>query len=98
MEDYWKTLNYQSLIIEEWDDEYTVFQPDAGKTHCLNEMSIRILMYLENRAPRALLTQDICNYLAEKFNIEPDTVFLKQVNKTLHRFDELGLIKQNSSR
>lgn len=98
MEDYWKTLNYQSLIIEEWDGEYTVFQPDAGKTHYLNEMSIQILMYLENRAPRALLTQDICNYLAEKFIIESDTVFLKQVNKTLHRFDELGLIKQNSSR
>lgn len=96
MEVCWKTLNYHSLIIEEWDGEYTVFQPDAGKTHYLNEMSIHMLIYLENRAPMALPAKDIGNYLAEKFQIEPDAVFLRQINKTLHRFDELGLIKQIS--
>ena len=96
MGDCWKTLNYRSLIIEEWDSEFTVFQPDAGKTHYLNEMSVQILLHLETSAPAALSTTDICNYLANKFQIQSDTVFLKQVNKTLHRFDELGLIKQNS--
>ena len=96
MEVYWKTLNYHSLIIEEWDGEFTVFQPEAGKTHYLNEMSIQMLMYLENKAPMALPAKDICNYLAEKFQIESDAVFFKQINKTLHRFDELGLIKQIS--
>lgn len=96
MGDCWKTLNYRSLIIEEWDSEFTVFQPDAGKTHYLNEMSVQILLYLETSAPAALSTAAICNYLANKFQIQSDTVFIKQVNKTLHRFDELGLIKQNS--
>lgn len=96
MGDCWKTLNYRSLIIEEWDSEFTVFQPDAGKTHYLNEMSVQILLHLKTSAPAALSTTDICNYLANKFQIQSDTVFLKQVNKTLHRFDELGLIKQNS--
>lgn len=96
MEYCWKTLNYHYLIIEEWYGEYTVFQPDAGKTHYLNEMSIQMLIYLKNNAPRALSTKNICIYLAEKFQIEPDAVFFKQINKTLHRFDELGLIKHIS--
>ena len=68
MGDYWKTLNYRSLIIEEWNSEFTVFQPDAGKTHYLNEMSVQILLYLETSAPAALSTTDICNYLANKLD------------------------------
>ena len=96
METCWKTLNYHSLIIEEWDGEFTVFQPEAGKTHYLNEMSIQMLIYLENNAPMALPAKDICHYLAEKYQIESNAIFFMQINKTLHRFDELGLIEQIS--
>lgn len=96
VEECWKTLNYGSLIIEEWDGEFTVFQPDAGKTHYLNEMSVQILIYIENNAPTALSTADICDYLVKKFQLQTDTAFPKQINKTLRRFDELGLVKQIS--
>ncbi|MBK7354157.1 MAG: HPr-rel-A system PqqD family peptide chaperone [Nitrosomonas sp.] len=94
MEKCWKTLDYQSLIIEEWDSGFTVFQPDSGSTHYLNKMSVLILKYLENDSLAPLSTVRICNYLVTEFQLQPDTAFSKQVNKTLYRFDELGLVKQ----
>lgn len=96
MEECWKTLNYSSLIIEEWDSEFTVFQPDAGKTHYLNEMSVQILRYIEDNSPAALSTAHICDYLVKKFQLQPNATFPKQVIKTLRRFDELGLVKHIS--
>lgn len=88
---FWRRIGLSSLHIEEWEGEYTVFQQDSGKTHFLNQMGIEILAYLDGHSAS---TDDICRYLLEQYQMEPDTFFDDQVSKTLYRFEELGLTQQ----
>ncbi len=87
----WQSVNFSSLRIEEWDGEYTMFQPEAGKTHFLNQMSMKIITYL-SQAPAS--TDEICHTLAVKFQLTSDTTFSRNIDNTLHHFDALGLIKK----
>lgn len=88
---FWQTVDYSSLLTEEWHGEFTVFQLQTGKTHFFNQMSLFILELLGDKP----LTEDtICCTVAEQFQQENDLKFSEQVIKTLHRFDELGLIEQ----
>ncbi len=91
----WKAVDSSTLLIEEWNSEYTVFQPQAGKTHFCNQMGLLILESLSNGAP--ISENSICSVLAEQFHQENDSKFSEQVIKTLHRFDELGLIEEAKS-
>jgi PqqD family protein of HPr-rel-A system len=85
----WCSSEFSSLRIENWDGEYTVFQPASGKTHFLNEMGLRILTLLD----QAPVTPDaICEKLAEVFSIQADGNFQQQIAATLQRFEALGLI------
>lgn len=85
----WRSANFLSLRIENWDGEYTVFQPESGKTHFLNEMGLCILTLLD-QAPITLDT--ICEKLAEAFSVQVDEHFRQQIVATLQRFETLGLI------
>jgi len=87
----WQSVSFSSLRIEEWDGEYTMFQPEAGKTHFLNQMSMKIISYL-SQVPAS--TDEICHALAVQFQQIPDTTFSRNIDKTLHHFDALGLIKK----
>lgn len=91
---FWRFVNFQSLRIEEWDGEYTVFQPESGKTHFLNQMGMQILMDLQSHPLSAISVDEICESLTKQFQLQSDFLFVEQVNKTLRRFDELGLIEQ----
>jgi PqqD family protein of HPr-rel-A system len=90
----WRSVNFSSLHIEEWNGEYTVFHPESGKTHFLNQMGFQILVDLHSRPLSAISVDEICQNLMNQFQLQSDTTFSDQVSKTLHRFDELGLIKQ----
>lgn len=90
----WRSVNFSSLHIEEWNGEYTVFHPESGKTHFLNQMGFQILMDLHRHPLSAISIDEICQSLINQFQLQPDTAFSDQVNKILHRFDELGLIEQ----
>ena len=85
----WRSSNFSLLHVENWDGEYTVFQPESGKTHFLNEMGLRILTLLD-QTPAPLDT--ICAKLAEAFSIQSDGHFQQQIAATLQRFETLGLI------
>lgn len=86
---YWYSTLCSSLRIENWDGEFTVFQPASGKTHFLNEMGLQILVLLD-RAPATLDT--VCIKLAELFAITNDARFRQQIAGTLQRYEALGLI------
>jgi PqqD family protein of HPr-rel-A system len=86
---YWHITCLSSLRIENWDGEYTVYQPASGKTHFLNEMGLRILTLLD-QAPFTL--DAICAKLAEAFSIQANGHFQQQISATLQRFEALGLI------
>jgi len=88
---YWQPVGFSSLRIEEWNGEFTVFQPDSGKTHFLNEMGMQIITSLHKSPASA---DEICRVLAEQFQLMPDQNFSLQIIKTLHRLDELGLIEK----
>jgi len=75
--------------VVDWDGEFTVFQPAAGKTHFLNEMGLHILILLD-RAPTTL--EHLCQLLAERFSLLSDESFMQQIQQTLHRFEALGLV------
>ncbi|WP_324519686.1 HPr-rel-A system PqqD family peptide chaperone [Nitrosomonas europaea] len=87
---YWRlNSSLSSIRIKNWGGEFTVFQPESGKTHFLNEMGLQILTILD-RSPATLET--ICKALSEYFSLQPDKDFPGQIAKTLHRFETLGLI------
>ncbi|QOJ08395.1 HPr-rel-A system PqqD family peptide chaperone [Nitrosomonas sp. H1_AOB3] len=85
----WYLSCFLSLRIENWEGEFTVFQPESGKTHFLNEMGLKILTILD-QSPATLET--VCKALSEYFSLQPDKDFPGQIAKTLHRFETLGLI------
>lgn len=85
----WQKPDFSSLRIENWDGEFTVFQPESGKTHFLNEMGLRVLILLD-QSPATL--ESICKELSEYFVLQPDKIFSGQIAKTLYRFEALGLI------
>lgn len=87
----WQSVEFSFLRIEEWNGEFTVFQPDSGKTHFLNQMGMQIITSLHQSPASA---DDICRVLAERFQLIPDQNFSRQIIKTLHRLDELGLIEK----
>lgn len=88
---YWQSNHFHSLLIEDWGGEYTVFQPESGKTHFLNQMSIELLSFLSQRSATVL---DICHYLSTAFEQEADQDFRDNIEKILHHFDALGLIQK----
>ena len=87
----WQSVSFSFLQIEEWNEEFTVFQPDSGKTHFLNQMGMQIILSLD-RSPAS--TDDICKSLAEQFQLTHDHDFFQQVIKTLYRLNELGLVEK----
>lgn len=88
---YWQSVSFSSLQIEEWYEEYTVFQPDSGKTHFLNKMGLQIILCLD-QSPAS--EDEVCQMIAEQFQLIPDQNFSRHVIKTLHRFDALGLVEK----
>ena len=87
----WRSVSFSFLRIEEWDEEFTVFQPNSGKTHFLNQMGLQIILNLDQSPAPA---DEICRVLAEQFQLTHDQNFSLQIVKTLNRFDELGLIEK----
>ena len=85
----WCSSEFSSLQIENWDGEYTVYQPASGKTHFLNEMGLSILTLLD-QSPNTLDT--VCIKLSEVFSVQADDHFQQQIAATLQRFEALGLI------
>lgn len=88
---FWETVDFSSLRIENWDGEYTVFQSKSEKTHFLNQMGLHILSLLD-QSPSSL--EAICQNLANQFQVQLDAHFSVQILRTLHRFEELGLIRR----
>ncbi|SFK67366.1 PqqD family protein, HPr-rel-A system [Nitrosomonas aestuarii] len=88
---FWQSNNFQTLLIEDWGDEYTVFQPDSGKTHYLNQMSMHILSFLNQHSASVF---DISSHLGEQFEQNSDKEFQQNIQKILYHLDALGLIKK----
>ncbi len=88
---YWRSVAFSSLHIEEWNEEFTVFQPYSGKTHFLNAAGMQIVSKLD-QSPASV--DEICKVLAEQFQLILNQDYSQQILKTLHRFEELGLIEK----
>ena len=88
---YWQSVSFSSLQIKEWDEEFTVFQPDSGKTHFLNQMGMSIISSLDQSPATEAV---ICQFLMTQFQLAPDQDFSLQINKILNRFNALGLIEK----
>jgi len=90
----WRASNFPALLIHDWDGgEYTVFQPESGKTHFLNRMSIALLAFLNENPATAL---QVSRHLSEIFEQESDQNFQDNIEKILYHLDTLGLIKKES--
>lgn len=80
-----------NLYWETWENQWSCYQPASGETHFLNPLGAAILTHLES-APGTL--NDLCERLAEDFDVAPADNLRAQVASTLARFDELGLIRR----
>ena len=87
----WQANHFHSLLIEDWGGEFTVYQPNSGKTHFFNQMSLQILSFLDQHSATTL---EISNHLRELYDQEFDQDFDDNIEKILYHFDELGLIKK----
>ena len=93
----WRTINYRSMLIREWEDGYTVFQPDSGKTHFLNSMAMRVLEKLNSITEDNLSEGEIVADLLTQFSPTTTPEFFAGLDSTLSRLDELGLIECSAS-
>ena len=93
----WRAINYRSLLIREWEDGYTVFQPDSGKTHFLNSMAMRVLEKLDSVSGDNLSEGEIVTDLVTQFGQTTSPEFSVALDNTLSRLDELGLIERSAS-
>ncbi|MCW5608530.1 MAG: HPr-rel-A system PqqD family peptide chaperone [Nitrosomonas sp.] len=89
----WLSNNFHSLLIADWEDEYTVFQPDSGKTHFLNRMSMQMLSFLDQHPASSA---EVCSYLSREFERETNQNFQDSIEKILYHFDALGLIRKEN--
>jgi PqqD family protein of HPr-rel-A system len=90
---YWRAINFPSLLIEEWEDGFTVFQPDSAKTHFLNPVAMRVLQALHS-APDNVLAEDVIGAeLLSLFESDGSPSFLAEAEATLAQLDKLGLIE-----
>lgn len=87
----WRSVNFSSLLIEEWEGEFTVFQPDSGKTHFLNQMGMLVLLVLD-KTP--VTSKMLCDILIEQQQLPADKEFSYHIEKILQRFDTLGLVEK----
>jgi len=88
---HWRSVNFSSLMIEEWNEEFTVFQPDSGKTHFLNLMSMRIISSLNQSCAS---TEAIGQLIARQFQLTFNEDFSSHIHEILRRFETLGLIEK----
>ncbi|CAE6501059.1 MAG TPA: HPr-rel-A system PqqD family peptide chaperone [Nitrosomonas nitrosa] len=91
---FWRSTDFTSLLIEEWEEEFIVFQPTSGKTHFLNKLGMQLLLELDKYHQSAYSEDQICQCLLDRFQLQSAPHFLEQVKKTLRRFEELGLVEQ----
>lgn len=91
MEFIWRVNYFSALRVESLEGEFIVFQREAGKTHFLNEMGLKILSILD-QSPATL--DSLCRELSEYFTLPPDTHFSAQINRTLQRYEALGLVSR----
>ena len=89
----WLSDNFHALLIANWEDEYTVFQPDSGKTHFLNHMGMQMLLFLDQQPASSA---EVCSYLSREFERETDQNFQDSIEKILYHFDALGSIKKEN--
>lgn len=72
---WWRTIDFVSLSIEDWDGEFTVYHPESGKTHFLNQMGMQILMMLNSHPLAVASTDDISENIVKHYQLEPDSLF-----------------------
>ncbi|MDC8446705.1 MAG: HPr-rel-A system PqqD family peptide chaperone [Nitrosomonas sp.] len=89
----WLSDNFHTLLVADWDEEYTVFQPDSGKTHFFNQMSMEMLSFLSRRP---VSIEEICDYLSRQSGQTPDENFQDNIEKILYHFNALGLVKKEN--
>ncbi len=89
----WHATHFHTLHIEDWDGEYTVFQPDSGKTHFFNQMSMQMLIFLDQNPAT---TETISAYLAKQSQQNADENFSHHIEKILYHLEALGLIHKTS--
>lgn len=90
---------HQPLRWEQLDDgnqaRWAVFQPQSGETHFVNPLGRAILTYLET-GPSDL--DRLCAHVATTLEIDDPDALREAVERSLARFDELGLIGVNLDR
>lgn len=91
---FWRSIDFANLLVEEWEEEFIVFQPASGKTHFLNKLGMQLLLELDKHHQSAYSEDQICQCLLDRFQLQSAPHFLEQVKKTLRRFEELGLVEQ----
>lgn len=91
---HWRSSHYDSLLIEEWEEGFAVFQPDSGRTHFVSPMGMQILADLHYAGTAAVGEMPLCTSLAARLQLEVTSEFCGQVHDILRRFDELGLVEK----
>lgn len=91
---YWCSGDFDSLLIEEWQGEFAVYQPASERTHFLNSLGMQILADLRYSFEAAAAEDEIAASLADRLQLQITPTFRAELHTILRRFDELGLITQ----
>ena len=76
------------LVFREVEDEAVIFDPASGSMHSLTKTAVLIWKMCDGRHS----LEDMVRKILEKFEAQPDEV-RRDVERTVRRFGELGLLK-----
>jgi PqqD family protein of HPr-rel-A system len=86
----WYVPDNNPILLEEWDNEAVVYNPNSGETHQLDRLSVDVLKLIKTQ-PVSLdtLTESIRTLyqVEDNYGLEP------QLEGLILQFDTLGLIE-----
>lgn len=85
----WTAADPESLLWEQFGDEYIVYQISSGKTHYLNGAGATILQFLSDREAS---TEEVVEAVCRHTEAAIDEALADQIEKSLAHFDQLGLV------
>ncbi len=83
-----------SLLWQQWDDVYIVYQPSSAETHVFNETTAMILKSLVNGQ---LTLAEVKERAGEALGVDPGELLASDFAFATMRLEELGLITRQDN-
>lgn len=89
----WRSVSADEIVYANWQGEWVVYHRPSGKTHLLNESSVRLIRDLLVQPTRA---SELVPAFLPATDPPPDAEIQRQFVALLERLEHLGLVRRES--